>query len=238
MNFILDTHIHTVSSGHAYSTIHDYILEAKEKGLELIGITDHAPKMPGGPHLFHFGNMRVFPKTIDGIEVLRGAEVNILDEHGTIDMPNNYLEKLDIVIASLHDVVIDPMTQEKNTRAFINVMKNKYIDVIGHPGNPVFSIDKDLFVKSAKKHNVLIEINNSSFKGSRIGSKEHCIEILRLAKKYNAKVIAGTDSHISYDVGNFDAIKPFFKEIDFPQELIMNTSVSKLKNYLKEKRSV
>ena len=40
----VDLHMHTVASTHAYSTLHDYIAEAKRKGIKLFAITDHGPE--------------------------------------------------------------------------------------------------------------------------------------------------------------------------------------------------
>ena len=54
MNYVLDTHTHTFASGHSYSTIREMAYSAKERGLELLGITEHAPKMPGSCHEFYF----------------------------------------------------------------------------------------------------------------------------------------------------------------------------------------
>ena len=47
MKFVLDAHTHTIASGHAYSTLLENVNYAAEKGLELVGITDHAPAMEG-----------------------------------------------------------------------------------------------------------------------------------------------------------------------------------------------
>ena len=51
-NSVLDLHTHTIVSGHAYSTLREMAKAASDKGLELLGITEHAPKMPGTCHLF------------------------------------------------------------------------------------------------------------------------------------------------------------------------------------------
>ena len=56
----IDTHTHTVSSGHAYSTVTENAKYAASIGLEIIGMTDHAPKMPGSTGLFYFSNMGIF----------------------------------------------------------------------------------------------------------------------------------------------------------------------------------
>lgn len=54
MKFVLDTHCHTVASGHAYSTVQEIAKYASEIGLELVAVTDHSDKLPGGAHLFIF----------------------------------------------------------------------------------------------------------------------------------------------------------------------------------------
>ena len=72
MKLIADLHVHTLSSGHAYSTLEEYVAQAKKIRLAMIAITDHGSNMPGAPHYYHFSNMRMMPREIDGIKVLRG----------------------------------------------------------------------------------------------------------------------------------------------------------------------
>ena len=97
-NSVLDLHTHTIVSGHAYSTLREMAKAASDKGLELLGITEHAPKMPGTCHLFYFDNLRIVPRELYGIELVLGSEVNILDAKGTVDLPQKTMEKLDIII--------------------------------------------------------------------------------------------------------------------------------------------
>ena len=52
MKYVLDAHTHTIASGHAYSTIREMAKAASEKGLELLGITEHSMKMPGPASFF------------------------------------------------------------------------------------------------------------------------------------------------------------------------------------------
>ncbi|MEW9121852.1 MAG: phosphatase [Thermotaleaceae bacterium] len=234
MELILDTHCHSISSGHAYSTIQEMAQSAKDKGLHLIALTDHAPSMPGAGHLYHFLNLKVIPRTINNIEILRGAETNIMDYGGRIDLPEEVLQRLDIVIASLHEPCIEPGTVEENTNALIGAMSNPYVDIIGHSGNPKYPIDIDKVVLTAKEKNVLLEINNSSFQ-VRLGSKDNCTAIAQKAKEIGCRLVVGSDAHISYDIGKFDTVLEIFRQIDMPEDLIMNTSVDKLKNYLREK---
>ena len=235
MKFVLDVHCHTIASGHSYSTVHDIAREAKNNGIDLFALTDHGPEMPGAPHLYHIKNQRVIPRVIDGVIVLRGVEVNIMDYEGELDMRDADLAELDIVIASLHHVCINPGTMEQNTNALIKAMENKHVDIVGHIGNPLFPIDSEKVVKAAKEHNVLIEINNSSFSVSRDGSKENCSHIARLAKENGNMVVLGSDCHIAFDVGNFESAGKLLEVVGIPEENIMNTSVQKLIDFLESK---
>lgn len=231
----VDTHCHTVASGHAYSTVIENAKAAAAKGLKMIAITDHGPSMPGGPHPYHFGNLKVLPREIEGVFILRGVEANILDYDGTLDLPENYLRNLDIVLAGFHTYCYPGGTVEENTRAAINAMKNPHVDVLVHPGNPEFPIDIDKVVEAAIEFGVHIEINNSSFTVSRRGSEENCLLIAKKAAKLGAKIVVGSDAHICFDVGNFEKALKVIEEAGLPEENILNTSVEKVISYLKSK---
>ena len=81
-NSVLDLHTHTVASGHAYCSLREMAKAASEKGLEVLGITEHAPMMPGTCHKYYFDNLKVVPREMYGIQLLLGSEVNILDAQG------------------------------------------------------------------------------------------------------------------------------------------------------------
>ena len=57
--YVLDLHTHTYASGHAYNTMNEMAYAAKEKGLQLLGITDHAPAMPYSSGPLHFLNLKL-----------------------------------------------------------------------------------------------------------------------------------------------------------------------------------
>ncbi|MEA4825551.1 PHP domain-containing protein [Clostridium sp. JNZ J1-5] len=235
MKYVLDVHTHTLASGHAYSTLLENAKYASEIGLKLLGTTEHGPNMPGAPHIWYFDNFKVLPREIYGVTMLHGCEANIIDYNGNIDIPEDTAKNLDIIIASLHEPCINPGTREENTEALLKVMENPYIDIIGHSGNPKFPIYEEEIVKKAKEKNILIEINNSSFKTSRRGSEPICINIAELCMKHGTKVIMGTDSHICFTIGNFDKVSAIFERIVMPEELIMNRDADQFLRYLKNK---
>lgn len=225
MKYKIDLHTHTVASSHAYSTLQESIQEAKKKGLEVFGVSDHAPGMPGGAHLFYFDNLKVVPKEIDGLSVRTGAEVNILDYNGSIDLKEWTLKALDYCIASMHPPCIEPSTIENNTQAILHAIKNPYINIIGHPDDSRYPLDYEAVVKTAKEYGTVLEINNSSLNpnGFRQNAKDNVIKILTLCKQYNHPIILGSDAHISYDVGRFDFCTKVLNEVSFPDELVINT---------------
>ncbi|BCN30316.1 phosphatase [Anaeromicropila herbilytica] len=240
MNFVLDTHTHTIASGHAYSTINEMVESAKEKALELLCITEHAPTMPGTCHVFYFDNLRVVRRDMEGIELLLGSETNILDYNGTIDLTEDTLRGLDIVIASLHSPCITAGTKEENTNALIGAMKNPYVNIIGHPDDSRFPVDYERLVLAAKENHVLLELNNSSLnpKGFRANAKENDLIMLTLCKKYDVPITLGSDAHIADDVANFCYAKELLAQTEFPSELVMNTSTLKFKQFIQVKRNL
>ena len=59
MKPLIDLHTHAIMSGHAFSTIMENIAEAKNKGLQVYGLADHAVNMPGTAHIAYFKNLKV-----------------------------------------------------------------------------------------------------------------------------------------------------------------------------------
>ena len=236
MDIRIDTHVHTIASGHAYSVLSDYVRIALEKGIEMFALADHGPEMPGGPHLYHLGNQTEIPGVIEGIEILKGAEANIIDYDGEIDIPNYILRRLDIVLASLHPPCIKPGSVEENTAALTNAIKSGKIDIIGHPGNTAYEIDIYEVVKCAKEYGVALEINSGSFQGSRVGCWDNCVNIARACKEVGTYVTTGSDSHVHYRLGDFGKIYEIFDLVDFPKELVITESREKLKEFLSSRR--
>ncbi len=236
LRIIADLHTHTISSGHAYSTIQEMAKAASDKGLEMLAITDHGPKMPGAPHLYHFGNLRTIPEEIYGVEILKGAEANILDIEGNIDIPEYYQKNLDILLAGFHYLCYESGTVEENTEAAINAMERSKIDVLVHPGNPEFMLDPIKVVKAAKELNVLIEINNSSLAGgSRKGSYDNCLAFAKAIAQLDWVVSLGSDAHISFDVGNFPKAIDLIEKAGLKEHNIINTHSDKIKKFLGSK---
>jgi len=235
MKYALDVHTHTIASGHAYSTLMENAKAASEKGIKVLGTTEHGITMPHSPHIWYFHNYKVLPREMYGVTMLYGTEANIIDYNGNLDMDDITLELMDIVIGSIHDVAYKIGSIQENTKAFINVIENGKVNIIGHLGNPEVPVDYEKIVKCAKENDVLIEINNSSFTTSRVGSYGNCTEIALLCKKYNAKLIINSDAHFCTLIVEFTESICMLESIDFPEELIINKDPNEFLLRLKKK---
>lgn len=234
MKILADLHCHTIASGHAYSSLEENIAKAKERGLKVLGISEHAPEMPGSAQLIYFYNLAVLPREIDGLILLKGVEANIMDFEGNMDMPTEALERLDYAIAGLHPPCIEPGTMEENTRAILRAMENPLVNIIAHPDDSRYPLDYEALVKASKEYNVALEINNSSLHPNayRQDARENVTTILKLCKQYETRVIFNSDAHFSHDVGNLYYCIQLAKDLDFPDELVINYSKTSINNLL------
>jgi putative hydrolase len=233
MQIVADMHTHTIASGHAYSTVNELAQEAARKGLLALAITDHGPAIPGGPHLYHFGAMRFFPQTIQGVRILTGVEANILDLDGNLDLPDQYLQKLDFVMAGLHEGYgMDGLGADRNTMAVIKAMANPRVKAISHPGNPVFPLHLEAVVAAARETGTALEFNNSSFIISRKGSRPHCETLAELVARSGAPAVIGSDAHIAQGVGEFAAAVEVLVAAGVTPEQVINSSLERLLAFL------
>ncbi len=234
MNDFIDVHMHTIASGHAYSTVREMFTAARARGMRLAGIADHAPYMPGAPHKMYFCNFKVVHQASYGLEAVMGAELNILDYSGSTDLSEKILCKLDYAIASLHELCISPGTKAQNTAALIGAMRNPRVTIIGHPDNGRYPVDFDVLAQTAKETHTLLELNNSSYANNagRPGSRENAREMLQYCKKYSVPVLMSSDAHIDSDAGSHEQALAVLQETDFPEALVINGSLEQFRDYL------
>lgn len=234
MKDILDLHTHTIMSGHAYNTLYEMLHSASEKGVKLLGVTEHAPGIPGACHPFYFINLRVVPREIYGVRLLLGCELNITDYTGALDLKPGYCRQLDFAIASIHDPCYDNGTVSQNTAAYLGAMKDPRVQIIGHPDDGRFPIDYETLVCAAKEEQVLLEVNSSSLhpQSHRLHARENYITMLELCRRYHVPVILDSDAHCEADVGNHTRAHELLKEMDFPEELVVNSSIDKVTAFI------
>lgn len=228
----VDLHAHTIASTHAYSTVNEYFAEAASRGVKLFAITDHGPEMQDAPHEWHFGNMPILPRIVDGVGLLYGIEANIKNKLGETDCNEKIGRHLDIILAGFHEPVLEPQSLADNTEAMIATIRSGKVQIITHPGNPKYPIDIKAVAQAAKECNVALEMNNSSFLHSRAGSQQNCLEIAKAVKETGGWVALGSDSHFAGYLGRFDRVVEMLESISFPQSQILNVSPRRVLDFL------
>ena len=234
---VADIHMHTLVSGHAYGTIREMVSAAAEKQLKLIGISEHAPGIPGTVEPFYYLNVKMIPRTINCVELLHGCEVNVLND-GSMSLEQKYIDCLDYIIVGIHWPCYKDAGIDGNTNNLIGCMPNEKVRLISHPDDSKTPLDYERLVTAAKKYHVALEVNNSSFvkEGSRLNHKENYRTMLALCEKYRVPVVVDSDAHDPFWVGETALAMQFLAELNFDEELILNNDVDKLKKFLLEKK--
>ena len=156
------------SDGHA--SIEEMALAARKLGMTYLVITDHSRSLgiASGLSIEKLWEQkleieRVQEKIGKKIKLLHGSEVEILAD-GSLDYPDEVLEQLDLVYASLHSSLRQSKT--KITDRFIRTIQNPHVDCIGHLSGRLLGkrepadFDLDSILTAAAKHNVVLEINS------------------------------------------------------------------------------
>ncbi len=143
---------------------------ALRRGLKVLAITDHSASLgvAGGLSVDELKSQRAEIDAVqaelgDSIRLLQGCEVEIRAD-GTLDFPDEALEKLDIVIAALHSGLRQP-PQQVTSRA-LNALRNPHVDILAHPTGRMIparegaDLDMDALMEAAAEHGSSLEINS------------------------------------------------------------------------------
>ena len=220
-------------SGHAFSTLEDYVTACRLNGLEGFATTDHGPSMIGSAQLIYFFNLISLPREIDGVRILRGVEANIIDHDGSLDLPDTALKRLDICIASFHEITLQPATAADHTAAWLAVARNPFVDIIGHSGRGPYPYDLDAVMKACRENGKAVEINNHTLSSGFI---HNCREIAGACLRHDVSIVVSSDAHLSRQVGRVDGAMNMLNEIGFPEELIVNRDYSAVATWLTNRK--
>lgn len=225
--------MHTLASGHAYGTIREMVQAAKEMKLHLIGISEHAPGIPGTVDPFYYLNLQVIPRVINGIEIIHGCEINVLNG-GKLSLEQKFIDYLDYAIVGIHSQCYTNEGKEQNTKNIINCMKNEKVHFVSHPDDDYTPLDYKILVKAAKQYKVALEVNNSSLvkKELRLNCYENYEKMLALFTQYQVPIIVSSDAHDPSWVGEFELACQLLEKLNFDENLILNNDLDKLRQFI------
>lgn len=163
-----DLHMHTTYSDGQLS-IREMAEEARKRGRKFIVITDHSRSLgiANGLSVERLMEQQEEVRRVDAnmgpdFRVFHGTEMDI-NADGSLDYPDDVLEKLDFVIASLH--VSLRQERDQITRRLLNAISNPHVDLIGHPRGQLIpsrepvDADMDAVFEAAARYNTALEIN-------------------------------------------------------------------------------
>ena len=110
-------------------------------------------------------------------------------------------------------------------------MENPKIQMISHPADGTATLHLEELVKASRRTGTILEINNHSLspnRTKRILAEPNSLELLRLCKRYEVPVVLGSDAHISFQIADYDRIRPLLQATEFPDDLILNYDADQL----------
>jgi DNA polymerase (family X) len=202
-----DLQVHSDSTD-GTASIEEMARGAREFGLSYIAITDHTKSLTiaGGLNeeelLDQANKIWEMADKVDGIRILAAAEVNIMKD-GSLDIPNNVLDKLDVVGAAIHSNFALP--EEDQTARLLSAAENPSVDILFHPTGRLinkregYQIEVSKVMSSAVDTGTVLEIDAHY---DRLDLRE---EHIRLAVKQGAKLVIDSDAHhpVHYAYLNF-----------------------------------
>jgi DNA polymerase (family 10) len=197
-----DLHMHTTATD-GRATIEEMIAAAKDRGYSYIAITDHSKRVTmakglGGPQLrAHWKAIERAAAKVQGIRVLKGVEVDILED-GRLDLPDSVLKDADWVVASIHYGQNQPRRQI--TQRLLGAIHHPWVHVIGHPTGRLIGVrkpqevDLDEVLKAAAEHGCMLELNCQP---SRLDLDEIAVSA---AVRQGATIVLGSDAHATEEL--------------------------------------
>ena len=240
MKLSADYHTHTTFS-HGKGSIIDNAVSAKNAGIKVLGITDHGFSHPAfgiRPRKIKAMQEQIkIAKDQTGVDVLLGIESNIIGIDGTIDIKPKHYDQFDLIIAGLHKFVLyKPYTYvalffpnffrekilsgkpsksliERNTKTYINVIKNNPVDIISHINFGAFSNPVEV-AKVARDYNTRIELN---------AKKTHITdeELYEMANT-GVHFVINSDAHSPNRVGEISLVLKQLERVNVKKEQIDN----------------
>ncbi len=201
-----DLHSHSLyTDGRA--SIEEMVRQARASGLEYLAITDHSRRLTMAhgldPKRLREQRREIdrIRKTLSGISILQGIEVDILDDGG-LDLPADSLSELDWVVASVHYKLEQNSAQM--TRRLIKAIRNPNVDVVGHPSNRLLEhrepskFDFSEILRVAREEGCALEINSQPLRLDLTDTA--CIA----AKQAGVKFVISSDAHSTRDLALLD----------------------------------
>jgi DNA polymerase (family 10) len=198
-----DLHAHSkASDGH--NTIREMAQAAQGAGLEYVAITEHSRRLTVAHGLDPVrlakqgAEIDRLNRELEGITVLKGIEVDILED-GTLDLPDSVLAHLDIVVAAVHSKFDLP--RAKQTQRILTALDNPVVSILAHPSGRLieerepYDVDMQKIIRKAKANRIALEVNAHPERLDLLDI--YC----QMAKQEGVLVSIDSDAHSTFEFG-------------------------------------
>jgi DNA polymerase (family 10) len=167
-NLKADLHMHSLYSDGAAS-IETMANACIARGYDYMAITDHSQGLPVANGLSierlaeQAAEVRRLNSELAPFRILHGTEVNIRAD-GALDYPDEVLESLDWVVASIHSAFGRP--REEQTARVIRAMRHPCVNLVAHPTGRILNrregidVDTEEIIRVAANTGTALEINS------------------------------------------------------------------------------
>lgn len=203
-DIVSDLHTHTEWSDGTLSIL-DMAKAARKRGLRAIAVTDHSVSLgiANGLSIERVRRQSAEIKAANAaigpdFRILHGTEMEIRAD-GSLDYPDELLEELDFVIASLHTSL--GQSREQVTQRVLNAISNSHVDMIGHPTGRLLpdragaDLDMDAIIAAAAVTGTILEVNANP---ARLDLRDVHV---RMAIEEGVKIAIDTDAHRAEEFG-------------------------------------
>ncbi len=130
-----DLHVHTNASD-GTDSLEKMVAAAKARGLKYVAITDHSKHVGITRGLDverlakQIDKIDALNETLSGLTVLKGAEVDILED-GRLALPDSTLQRLDVVVIAIHTQF--GLSEQKQTARVLRALERPFVSILAHP---------------------------------------------------------------------------------------------------------
>jgi DNA polymerase (family X) len=192
-----DLHMHSTWSD-GRNTIIEMVQACKDRGYKYMAITDHSRAVTVARGLTperlreQWDEIDRIREEVSGIHLFRGCEVDILKD-GTLDLPDEILEGLDIVLVAVHSHF--NLDQATMTERVLRALEHPLVDILAHPTGRLlgrrepYALDVEAVLEAALEHDVAVELNANP---RRLDLND--VQLFR-ARELGLRVSVATDGH-------------------------------------------
>lgn len=253
-DILADLHIHSVASGHAYSTVKENVTEAKNNGLKYIALTDHfygrSGELERKEELNMFNSLESVVDIEKYINIIGGVELNMFHNNKEA---LSFKNTLNWRLMSLHDYFVDieSISFKDLLNEYENILGTGLATAFAHPERELHRVKNNKYsteemwladevleylenmVQMAYDFGIPLEVNESSLRKKGDGTVERMRYWLTVAKDIGCEIYLGTDSHYCDRVGKFDKAIELLNEVGYNKENILNCNEDILRARLK-----